>query len=559
MLLAGVFLGLAAPLSHAASGPALQFVAPHSMADAPGGTKVTFAWRKGDPGSGPIPTSYTLKAVGAEGLISGSPQYGTGAADDFFESTLNLVDGHFYVLWVEMTYWEWVGSVPISFTVNGPSVSTTADFIGDFYPSITINGGAAYTNRRSVSVRIDAQDATTTQAQVLLDSPVVSPTANDFTCTSNGNEPTCPFDLSGSNAAGFKYATVQRDLSAGDGWKLIWAQGRDDAQHPNTTGPYPGFGRIIQGNPSFFVNDRGITLDTVPPVPKLASATVSGVAGSPVTLDATPSTDASAGVKTNGFVWKWGDGSADTTGAGKLSHQYPGPGTYNGTVVVHDNAGNAANANDTNFASTTFKVTITAKPVATPTPTPTPTPGTGPTPTPTPGALDLSGAGSGDTGGTGNAKTDIPQTTTPPGKTQTQLIDPTVADLGGKAQAIAGPVSSAKIGSSKSGQVKAGKPFDVQVQVRAPANLKARVVDERGKTVGKATSTERAGKQEFAIRAPKAPGDYDVIVDATLAKRTGKGAPKKGTPATEKQQKLTVPIKVTPASSKTGPSESKGA
>lgn len=557
LALALLGLVLAVSTASAASGPPLQHVAAKTMPDSPGGTAVTFAWRNGDPAVSAIPSSYQLMVAGPEGTLTGAVQYSTGSPDDFFESTVNLVDSHVYVAWVRMTYWQWIGNVPAPFTIDGPASVTTADFFGDSYPDITINGGARYTNRRTVSVRFDANDSTTTQAQYLLDG-ALWPQPSAFACSSFGNEESCPFALSGANARGFKYATRTVTLPDGQGLHTVWAQARDDAEHPNTFPPGGSFSTVVQGNASIFPNYASITVDTTAPVPALAKTTITGVAGSPVTLDATPSTDASAGIKTDGFVWKWGDGSPDTTGVGKLTHLYPGPGTYNGTVVVHDNAGNAQNPNDTNLASTTFKVTISPKPLATPTPTPKPT--AVPSPTPTPAPLDLSGQQQpGGTGGAPIAKPDIPLTTPSP---QSQLIGNAIAKLGGIAQAAAGPVSSAKLAKSKStnanaGEVKAGKQFEMQVQMRAGAKVSAKIVDAQGKTVAKTASTEKKGKQELELKAPKKTGDYQVIVNAGQALKS-KGQ-KISAEAAQKQQQMTVPITVaqqlSSAAASHGPSE----
>ena len=106
----------------------------------------------------------------------------------------------------------------------------------------------------------------------------------------------------------------------------------------------------------------------------MADATINGVAGQPVTLDASPSYDqgpngAKSTVNRNNFEWRFGDRSGIKTGQPqKITHVYPGPGTYNGIMIARDFAGTPADPNDVNAGPTTFTVTIAPAPVDEPPP-----------------------------------------------------------------------------------------------------------------------------------------------------------------------------------------------
>ena len=87
----------------------------------------------------------------------------------------------------------------------------------------------------------------------------------------------------------------------------------------------------------------------VPPV----AAFTSSAAGLVASVDGSTSSDSDGTVAS--YTWKWGDGSADSTGA-TASHTYGAAGSYNVQLTVVDNAGAAT--------SITKSVTVTA-PVAT--------------------------------------------------------------------------------------------------------------------------------------------------------------------------------------------------
>lgn len=141
-----------------------------------------------------------------------------------------------------------------------------------------------------------------------------------------------------------------------DGIKDVYVRVWDRATVPcGSTGSIGGrpVGCPPNGNASAVYHGT-MRLDTQAPVLALAGGvTQTGVAGVPMTLDATPSTDpGDSGIRIDsnlsptrgvGATWDFGDGTgAQARQQLKVTHTYPGPGSYTGSVRVLDRAGNPA-------------------------------------------------------------------------------------------------------------------------------------------------------------------------------------------------------------------------
>jgi len=97
--------------------------------------------------------------------------------------------------------------------------------------------------------------------------------------------------------------------------------------------------------------------DTIAPVAD-ASSDMSGIEGIEIAFDGTGSSD---NVKVTKYVWKWGDGTNNSTGA-QPTHTYTKAGTYTVILTVYDAAGNKASTKITVYVGekeTTGKVVVT--------------------------------------------------------------------------------------------------------------------------------------------------------------------------------------------------------
>jgi kumamolisin len=209
--------------------------------------------------------------------------------------------------------------------------------------SITINGGAAYTNTTSVTLTLSVTDISGV-AQMRF---------------SNDNSAWSTWETYGASKAW--------TLLTGDGSKTVYAQFKDNSALASST------------------LSASITIDTTVPTSN-AGGSKTVTQGNSVSFDGSGSSDA-AGIVT--YLWNFGDGTQGT--GASVTHTYANAGSYTLTLTVFDSAGNSAQS--------TATVTVNA-PQATPTPssggsnnggsnsggsttttTPTPRP---PIPTPTP-------------------------------------------------------------------------------------------------------------------------------------------------------------------------------
>ncbi|MFN8123694.1 MAG: PKD domain-containing protein [Thermoleophilia bacterium] len=244
---------------------------------------------------------------------------------------------------------------------------------------VTINGGNGYTNRFSIPVNIAASGdrlSGTVSTEIRLSQSAFG--SCDSGALDDGTG--CyPFPRTGI------YNGFVTLAPGPDGVRKVWVRTRDRAyvscQSPGLV--FSSCDPTINGNVSAeAVNLRAsVLLDTTPPVAALTTASPTGVAGSPVPLDATTSSDpggsVASGIDPAGFRWDFGDGGAVQTGRpAAVTHLYPGPGTYRGEVRTTDRAGNAG----------ALRFTVVVNPAPAPGGDPVPTPDPTPDPTPIPPA-----------------------------------------------------------------------------------------------------------------------------------------------------------------------------
>jgi hypothetical protein len=488
-------LGIAAGPAQAAPGKPSLYEVPAVTQPTFAPDKVVFGWAEVpfDPGS--TNRRYTLTAYAGNQVVSTTvPASGNTSQDN--GTTLQLSSPSGYTWTIKLTALEDLGG-QIVLTTADP-VYTVFDHDGPTVRSIGLANGIAWTRLPSLPVTIVSDpDSDAASGQVDVDSA-------GFECA-NGAEPECPIAVSTLFPVQFgRVVAATRDLPPGDGIKTVWVRFRDGARFTKVSRQVPIFAPL-PGNPGPAVS-KTIGLDTTPPDALLASATVTGTAGQPVTLDATPSTDASSGVSPNAFVWRWGDGSADQTGAGTLTHTYPGPGVYDGRVIVHDQAGTATDPADTNFTSTTFTVTIN------------------------PAAVGGGGTGAGGTGtGTGPGGTGAHGSTTTPGggasggqgaagaATPGSPSDIPFSALSQTPAPVAkghGTLASARV----VGKAKVKHPIGVRLSLRRRATVKLRLRNSHGKTVTSRSLKHAAGRFTAHLPGPRKAGRYKVVATAGSAK-----------------------------------------
>ncbi len=454
-------------------------LADDGSAGAPGSTKpVTFGWGEVALDADEVSAYYGLCAQDTAGPLTCASAEATGNTEYAGSATLPLVDGHAYDVYVYVREAYCLKTFPFlcgTLSTYGPSLRTVADFVAPSAGALTINGGARYTNRLTVSVAAGGGwDGASGVGSAQVGTDLALP------CSLIGFLPTCPFSLSGG--AGTKAV----DLATPDGLKFVWGRMRDRADHPAVS--LYAFRNPTPGNPSALAA-ASITVDTTPPVPALASATLTGVAGRAVSFDASATTDSGSGVDPQGFVWTFGDGTT-ATGAATMAHVYPGPGSYTGRVVAHDRSGHNGAPADTNFASLPFTVTVSPAPVAPPTGPPPPPGGTPPVGTPPGGTPPV-----GTPGGT-------PPPTTPP---------PAPAPRG-----HAGGILRAV---SLVGRPTSGHAFTVDVRLGAATTVSAVLRNAAGHVVQRLSRRARAGTAALRLRGRKA-GRYALTVSSGSVRKT---------------------------------------
>ena len=162
-------------------------------------------------------------------------------------------------------------------------------------------------------------------------------------------------------------------------------------------------------------------------------------------------------------------------------------------MIVRDNAGTAADPNDTNFASTPFTVTISPAPVDE-----------------TPGGDETaasSAAARRRAAGRGRRRAAAPQQIVEP--PLDPLPDIPLVGLPQTAKKKTGRIAEMEAPSS----VEPGEPIPVELKLRRPTRVKLSL-RRQGKIVARKTTARRKGTITTAMKAPKTPGTYALVAKA---------------------------------------------
>ncbi|MFN8123213.1 MAG: PKD domain-containing protein [Thermoleophilia bacterium] len=200
--------------------------------------------------------------------------------------------------------------------------------------SVAINGGAAYTSSRNVTLNLSASDPLSSGV-----GGVQISTDGAISCNVITDPDECP--------VGFAAVRPFTLPDGPDGLRPVWVKYRDNARSYAPKGILVSLG--AQGNDSPVYTDS-IILDRSQPTPVVTMGVPTADAGVPVAFSAASSTDATSGVNTASAVWDFGDGTAPVH-ALQLNKSFANPGTYNGSLTIGDKAGN------TNTQAFSFTVT----------------------------------------------------------------------------------------------------------------------------------------------------------------------------------------------------------
>ncbi|MCC6831642.1 MAG: hypothetical protein IT200_09880 [Thermoleophilia bacterium] len=205
--------------------------------------------------------------------------------------------------------------------------------------SVNINGGALYTNSRTVNLTLAATDpASAGQPASGIDGVQISEDTT-FSCNPLTSTADCPVPV--TNPRSF---TLADGL---DGNRTVRVRYRDKASQYNPGGLIALL--TVSGNASATSTDT-IVLDRSQPTPVVTMGIPTADAGVPVAFSAAGSTDATSGVDPTSAVWDFGDGTAPVN-ALQLNKSFANPGTHTGSLTVRDRAGN------TNTQAFSFTVT----------------------------------------------------------------------------------------------------------------------------------------------------------------------------------------------------------
>lgn len=339
LLAAGASAASAAPSATAIN----STVPPFSI-----GTAGTLRWSAATFDADAISAKYQIEQDDLSGLDD-NDFYVDGS---LVQRAMTLLNGHQYrfrVRAMDRPCSAYVGLACIAwapFYAVGPWSPYVETRMDDTAPdgSVTINGGAAYTNSRDVALALTYGDPPSNGYGASGVSGVQITQGATFPCSSfiGGDTSSCPAPVAPS---------LPLTLNEGpDGPRTVRVMYRDNARQ--MTGLLVFLG--VNGNASPERSDS-IVLDRLAPTARVTqSATAVGV-NAPVTLAATTSTDGTGGAADSGvdpasYSWDLGDGRTLT--GPSVGVTYPTPGAHQGTLSIRDRAGNTATA--------PFSVTVTA-------------------------------------------------------------------------------------------------------------------------------------------------------------------------------------------------------
>jgi hypothetical protein len=228
--------------------------------------------------------------------------------------------------------------------------------------AVVIAGGAVATNRRTVTLGLQAEDP------LIGGRPGTSSGVAQFAIDMDGDG-TFPCDVAigpGMDTSGCAQPfspSATAVLPPGDGLKGVGVRFGDGARAPSVpcAGPLcpgPPAGTLL-GNVSAAPATDTILLDTVPPVARPAREAVVVQRGAAAAFDAAASTDASptatpSGVDFPATSWEFADGTPAAAGS-RVTHAFAAVGTFVGRLRVRDRAGNVSEA-------AAFTVTVLPRP-----------------------------------------------------------------------------------------------------------------------------------------------------------------------------------------------------
>lgn len=282
-------------------------------------TSVPIEWNAStfDPSSNRRWYKLTLSDVTALPTIVESREVSADAARSTTFS--GLVSGHRYRVSLEASSYFALGgevwnSNPVAreFTIDATAPSG----------SIKINGGAAYTTSRDVTVKYAASDPGGAGASGV-DRMMVN-TSPGFPCeVVQGGEDTssCPRPFASTEAVTLREGS--------DGPRSFYVKFMDAAAWP---------GGSVYGNRSPLYSAT-IVLDRVPPSASVVLPATRPTVGAAAAFSVSAQ-DATSGVDVAATSWKFGDGTTPAVGD-EVTHVYGRTGTFSGTVTVKDKAGHA--------------------------------------------------------------------------------------------------------------------------------------------------------------------------------------------------------------------------
>ena len=289
------------------------------------------------------PTATDKQIVAYQDLAGGSPQT-FSASSTQTSIPLLLQNGHRYTLTVAgcQTPACTIGA----FDTVDTSQTTTIDATGPA-GTVQVNGGAAFTNNRNVTLNVAATDP-------LIDNlPNTSSGVTQAAVNVNGNG-SIPCDIifgqnpDTSGCAQNFAPTLTAALPAGDGPKTVGVFFGDGARQ--NTRPCPTIfcaillGNPILGNASAEATDA-IGLDTAKPIALATQDRFTVNRGETVRFDASTSVNqnpaTASGVDPGAATWQFKDGTPQATGA-KVAHAFNQAGTFVGELRVRDRAGNVS-------------------------------------------------------------------------------------------------------------------------------------------------------------------------------------------------------------------------
>jgi hypothetical protein len=269
--------------------------------------------------------------VSVRNLTTGSPAVLTSVAAPDITLPLTLQNGHQYAVRVRAQETVDPPGPPPAVTVSSDWSPEQVTRVDATAPAGTfeIAGGAQYVSTPDVTLTLNATDPLSAGFTPSGVSRYQVSNGATFPCP-GGSGPSCPKPYSPS---------VAHQLAEGpDGPRTVRLRFRDASR------PMFALFATVLGNESATHTDT-VLLDRLAPTANLAPIPPEVLQGTPLTFDASTSVDGASGPNDSGvdpasYQWQFGDG---TSGGGVTqSHTYGAPGTYNGTLTIHDRAGNSA-------------------------------------------------------------------------------------------------------------------------------------------------------------------------------------------------------------------------